>query len=64
MDVQLGGFGGAVGDGGESFEDLACEDGAGDGAHGRGFVVGEVPFVGGGEVVERGDGGGSEEGGG
>lgn len=52
LGVELGGGLGAVDDGLERIEDLAGEDGAGDGANGLARVVGQVPFVDGGKVVE------------
>lgn len=52
LGVELGGGLGAVDDGLEGVEDLAGENGASDGADGFARVVGQVPFVDGGEIVE------------
>lgn len=56
LDVELGGALGVVDDVLESRDDLAGKNGAGDGADAVRGVVGKVPFVGGGERVEVGEG--------
>lgn len=61
LEVEARGAGFFLSESLEGLGDLAGEDGAGDGADGLASVVGEVPFVDGGEVVETIEGGFGEE---
>lgn len=61
LDAEGDGGGVAGDDGAEGLDDLAGEDGAGDGADGAAPVEGQVPLLDGGEVEEAQEGGVCEE---